>query len=369
LLLLIAGLWYGLALWKGGEEFFSKQIMQENVLRFFASGAAGAGHEHPFYYFVPNLFLGMLPWSFFFPPLVWFLYQRCRLWGMTESFLYLIVWIATVFIFYSASSSKRSVYILSLYPALALLLGAWWQELRRGGVALPLPFFRLMQVSGAFCLMLLSVAIAGVAAQALGYEPLALVRPFLHPKDQSNLPLFTGIVAAHAVAFLLWCGVAGAAAVMLVGGIQRRYWGWVFAALAAFTVSTALLVNRVFQPEIATARTFRPFMARVVRHVGDNPVFFYRTFDSGALYYADRRIPFYDPALRQAEQSCFLLMWEEEWTKIAQQDGAGLSAVDVSEGTGPKGKRRLVLVSVSADASVPLAEEIPVEDETSEDAL
>ena len=156
---------------------------------------------------------------------------------------------------------------------------------------------------------------------------------------------------------------------MLVGGIQRRYWGWVFAALAAFTVSTALLVNRVFQPEIAMARTFRPFMARVVQHVGDNPVFFYRTFDSGALYYADRHIPFYDPSLRQAEQSCFLLMWEEEWTKIAQQDGAGLSAVDVSEGTGPKGKRRLVLVSMSADASVPLAEEIPVDDEASEDAL
>ena len=61
----VAGSWYGLALWQGGEAFFEKQILKENVLRFISSGAAGAGHEHPFYYFLPNLFMGMAPWSFF----------------------------------------------------------------------------------------------------------------------------------------------------------------------------------------------------------------------------------------------------------------------------------------------------------------
>src|SRR5437667_321528 len=81
---LIAGSWYGLALWKGGQAFFVKQILQENLLRFFASGEAGMGHEHPFYYFLPNLFFGMAPWSFFFPPLGVFLYQRRRTWAEDE---------------------------------------------------------------------------------------------------------------------------------------------------------------------------------------------------------------------------------------------------------------------------------------------
>src|SRR5262245_31928232 len=103
LVVLFAGSWYGLALWQGGEEVFTKQIMKENVLRFFASGTAGAGHEHPFYYFIPNLFLGMAPWSFFFLPLAVFLYQRRHTWE-ESSVLYLIVWIATVFLFYSASN-------------------------------------------------------------------------------------------------------------------------------------------------------------------------------------------------------------------------------------------------------------------------
>src|SRR5262249_36485559 len=150
--------WYGLALWQGGSEFFTKQVMKENVLRFFTSDA---GHKHPFYYFLPNLFLGMVPWSFFFPPLIVFLYRQRRGWAEKE-YLYLLVWIATVFLFYSVAKSKRSVYILPLYPAVALLVGAWWQELRNGTAVVSVPFFRLMQVSGYLCLLLAVVTITAI---------------------------------------------------------------------------------------------------------------------------------------------------------------------------------------------------------------
>lgn len=352
LLVLVAGSWYGLALWQGGQEFFAKQIMKENVLRFFASGAAGAGHEHPFYYFIPHLFVGMVPWSFFFPPLAVFLYQRRHTWSQ-QGFLYLLVWIATVFIFYSVASSKRSVYILPLYPAVALLLGAWWQELRCGTAVLPKGFSWLMQGSGYVCVLVVSVAMAIVLAQFFGADPLALIRPLLHPKDQANLPLFTGIVAAHPWAFLLWFGIVGLAVFVLVHGIQRQYWDRVFASLVAFTISTFLLVNTAFQPAVAAARTFRPFMPRVIEQIGAASLFFYKAFDSGALFYAGRRIPFYDPSQRQVESPCFLLMWEEEWAKIALHTENGLRTIETSEGTGPKGNHRLVLVYAPAGTLIP----------------
>ena len=352
MLMLVAGSWYGLALWHGGQEFFTKQIMKENVLRFFASGAAGAGHEHPFYYFVPYLFLGMAPWSFFFPPLAVFLYQRRRTWSQ-QGYLYFLVWIATVFIFYSIASSKRSVYILPIYPAVALLLGAWWQELRRGTVALPKGFSWLMQGSGYVCVLIVGAAMMIVVAQMFGFDPLGLIRPLLHPRDQANLPLFTGIVAAHPWAFLLWFGIVAPAVLVLVLCLRRQQWGWVFASLAAFTLSTFLLVNTAFQPTVASARTFRPFMPRVIEQIGDTPLFFYKAFDSGALFYAGRRIPFYDPARRQPEKPCFLLMWEEEWAKVAHQTENGLRTVETSEGTGPKGNHRLVLVYVPAGSPIP----------------
>lgn len=363
LVLLIAGSWYGLALWQGGYEFFTKQIMKENILRFFTSDA---GHEHPFYYFLPNLFLGMAPWSFFFPPLLMYLYRQRRTWA-EKNYLYLIVWIATVFLFYSVATSKRSVYILPLYPAVALLLGAWWQELRQGNVEMSTPFFRLIQVSGYLCLGLAGITIAAVGSQALGHDALGLIRPLLHPRDQSNLPLFTGIVAVHPLAFLLWSVVTGISVSFLVIGVQRRYWGWVFAGLATFTVSAILLVNIVFQPTVATTRTYRPFMERVVQQVGQAPLFFFETFDNGALYYAKRRVPFYDTSLLQAGAPYFLLMRKEKWDEIATRNNGGLTALDVSEGTGPKDRHRLALVHAPQGTPVSVEQIAPVTDDEPED--
>jgi len=369
LFVLVAGSWYGLALWKGGGEFFVKQILKENVLRFFASGEAGMGHAHPFYYFVPNLFLGMAPWSFFFPPLAVFLYQRRHTWA-EDGFRYLLVWTTTVFLFYSAATSKRSVYILPLYPAVALLLGAWWQELRQGEVALPHTVLLLLRGSGYICLVTFLLAIAAVLAQFSAHDPLAVIRPLLHPKDQSNLPIFTGIVMAHPLAFLLWFGVVGPSALMLVRGVHRLYWGQVFASLVAFIISTFLLVNNIFQPALGAARTFRPFMPEVIARVGNAPLFFYRAFDSGALYYAGRRIPFYGPSARPSDSPCFLLTWEEEWAQLARQAGTALQAVAISEGTGPKGNHRLVLVYVPPGTIPPAENAIPADyDAPEEDTL
>ncbi|HEV8715238.1 MAG TPA: glycosyltransferase family 39 protein [Candidatus Binatia bacterium] len=360
LLVLIAGSWYGLALWQGGQEFFAKQILKENVLRFFDSGAAGAGHEHPFYYFVPKLFRGMAPWSFFFPPLAVFLYQRRRTWT-ADGYLYLLIWIATVFVFYSASSSKRPVYILPLYPAVALLLGAWWQELRQGTAISSGVFSWLLRASGYLCLLVLSLTVATVFAQLLGHDPLDVLWLLRHSKDPITLSLFTNITSTHPLAFLLWCGVAGPSVLFLGRSIQRQQWGWVFTTLVVVMISTFLLVHRVLQPAIAAACTFRPFMTRVMERVGNTPLFFYRTFDHGALFYAGRRVPFYDPSRRQPESPCFLLMREEEWAKLAPRAGSGLRAVEVSEGIGPERNYRLVLVSVAIGVTVPLENETPAD--------
>lgn len=367
LVLLIAGSWYGLALWQGGYDFFTKQIMKENILRFFTSDA---GHEHPFYYFLPNLFLGMVPWSFFFPPLVVYLYHQRRAWEEKE-YLYLIVWVATVFLFYSVATSKRSVYILPLYPAIALLLGAWWQELRHGSTAVSAPFFRLIQGSGYLCLLLAGVMIVAIGFQALGYDSLAVIRPLLHPRDQSNLPMFTGIVSTHPNAFLLWSVVTVVSVSLLVIGTQRRYWGWVFAGLATFTISAVLLVGTVFQPTVANTRTYRPFMERVVTQTGLAPLFFFQTFDNGALYYSKRRIPQYDTNLLKPDVGYFLLMRKSKWDEIAARNEASLVMIDVSEGTGPKDRHRLALVHAPKGAFVSVEEQpVPVdEDEPDADAL
>lgn len=364
----IAGAWYGLAAWEGGWNFFVKQILQENLLRFLNSRVGEAGHTHPFYYFIPNLFLGMVPWSLFFPPLAVFLYRRRHQWAQ-DGILYFVVWTATVFLFYSLASGKRSVYILPLYPAVALLLAVWWEELRQGKMTVPPKLLWLIRGSGYLGLALVIVAILGVGAQYLGADPLALIRSWLHPKDQSNLPLFTDIVPAHTWAFFLWGLATSGAAVLLVLGLQRAYWGWVFTALAAFTFSLFLLINTVFQPTVAATRTYRPFMERVVTRIGDTPLFFYLTFDNGALYYAKRRVPFYDASLIPRATPYFLLMRKSEWEKIAARGESLFQLADVSEGTGPKDRHQLVLIAAPAGALLTPDTAPPTEEEADEDTL
>jgi 4-amino-4-deoxy-L-arabinose transferase-like glycosyltransferase len=65
-LILIIG-WYGLAITRGGEGFVNRQLLSENVSRFFG----GSGHSHPVYYYLGYLFTLALPWGLFLPFLFW----------------------------------------------------------------------------------------------------------------------------------------------------------------------------------------------------------------------------------------------------------------------------------------------------------
>ena len=141
--------------------------------------------------------------------------------------------------------------------------------------------------------------------------------------------------------------------VLLVRGLRRQSWERVFGGLVVFATSIFLLINHVIQPTIAAARTFRPFMGRVVERVREQPLFFFRSFDSGALYYADRRIPFYFPPTTP-KRGYFILLWEEEWERLQNGGFADrLRIVDTSEGSGPKGNHRLHLVEIPARLELP----------------
>src|SRR5207244_9763396 len=73
-------------------------------------------------WYIPFFFQNAAPWSLFtIPVAIWLYRSRHRL--DQEGLLYFVVWFSTVFVFFSAFTQKRSVYILPLYPAFALLVG------------------------------------------------------------------------------------------------------------------------------------------------------------------------------------------------------------------------------------------------------
>ena len=80
------------------------------------------GREAPFWFFLPVLLIGFLPWTSLLPRILGEGWRREP--GQTfQTGRFLILWAVFVFAFFSKSGSKLPSYILPMFPALALLLG------------------------------------------------------------------------------------------------------------------------------------------------------------------------------------------------------------------------------------------------------
>lgn len=86
--------------------------------------------EGPWHYFIPLLILGIVPWL---GVLAQSLFGGLRdASGATfKPKRMLLIWAGFIFFFFSVSGSKLPSYILPIFPALALLVAAYWETARR----------------------------------------------------------------------------------------------------------------------------------------------------------------------------------------------------------------------------------------------
>ena len=348
-MVVIAASWYVLATAQGGGEFVSRQILDENVFRFFASEQGGPSRDHSFYYYVPTLCAGMLPWSLFFPALIYALY-RSHGQGDAKS-RYLMIWCGVELLFFSLASGKRSNYILPVYPALALLLGVWWQELMDRAAAFSPAVVRLSKASVVLLGGGFAVIVVGLLAHGAGIDLAHLVSPFLHPRDQANLPLVAHGLQSHFPVVMAWLAILASALGWYFVGFKREQWMWVFAALTVLMSSSLYFTNALFHPILAKERTYKPFMLGARSTVQDAPLYFYQNaYDYGANFYADRRIPSYTQDLAQLATNhgsqLYLLMREEDWQRLPPTASPRLEHLVTSHGRGPDKKHRLALVAL-----------------------
>lgn len=192
--LLLAAPWFVLVS-QANPEFARFFFIHEHFERFLTESHNRTGQ---WWYFVPWLLLGLLPWL-----LVW-LVTLPRSWRAApvaangfawERFC--LAWAAFVFLFFSASGSKLPSYILPLFPALALCIGF---ELTRTSarmlmwIALPLAVGAPVVLAG-FTLGFERI----VAALASDTTPASIYRQF-GPWIVAGLVAFTvGGIAAFAL--------------------------------------------------------------------------------------------------------------------------------------------------------------------------
>lgn len=121
--LTLSGLWYYAAYLQGGQRFLDVQLMRENVARVVGMKQYATGHEGGPLVILPLLVTGFLPWSLFFPLYVRELWQKRKqiFSNADRAAPFCIVWVLVYLIFFAFTSSKRGVYLLPSYPAIAYL--------------------------------------------------------------------------------------------------------------------------------------------------------------------------------------------------------------------------------------------------------
>lgn len=117
LFLAIAAPWF-VAVSLANPEFPRYFFWHEHVERFLTRVH---GRYEPWWYFVPVLAGGLLPWTLLAPRAL-ALGARRRIGASFQPARVLWLWAVVIFVFFSASSSKLASYILPVFPALAVLL-------------------------------------------------------------------------------------------------------------------------------------------------------------------------------------------------------------------------------------------------------
>jgi 4-amino-4-deoxy-L-arabinose transferase-like glycosyltransferase len=191
LLLLVAAPWYLLVYRAQGQAFVDIFLLNHNVQRF-----TSTIHHHPgpWHYYVGIALLGLFPWSGLLVP--GFAGLRPR---GSRADLYVLLWLALPFVFFSAAASKLPGYILPCLPPLALLIGRAARDLTTVGAP-----------GGRHAVALLTAALA----IPVGVAPFVL-RRLGEPGWATTLPLAAWTLLS-AIAFAARIGTDAAGALRLL---------------------------------------------------------------------------------------------------------------------------------------------------------
>jgi 4-amino-4-deoxy-L-arabinose transferase-like glycosyltransferase len=199
---------------------------------------AGAGHRQPFFYYFTTLPVDLLPWTIFAIPALC-AYRRVHGLMGDPVKLFVVLWFVVVFFFFSASDTKRELYLMPLLPAVAMFIAHYIDDLDTG---------RLPQ--DALYRWLLVFFFASIGMTGLGLPATAWV--LRRDVFWISLPVAGVLVAA------------GAAAVLYIR--NKKPLG-VVAVTALMMVLTLLCAVLWIFPYIEVFKSRRPFSIEVKRIV------------------------------------------------------------------------------------------------------
>jgi 4-amino-4-deoxy-L-arabinose transferase-like glycosyltransferase len=259
---LIAAPWFiAVAIREPG--FVDFYFIGEHLRRFFESSYS---HGQPFYYYLPVVAAGMMPWTLMAPFIAW------RALARTPAGRFCIVAATVVIVMFSAASAKLIPYILPAVAPIAVLLadGIFSRAFPPGAeVGAPPPGVRVRFAAVGVFLSLLGVAMLVAAMTA---------------------PLFSSpyVVAARPALYAL--GLVGTAGGALVAEIFRHW--RVDAGLAAMVLVTAIALGAgsYVRLEAEPLRSYAALARTVQARAPDATLICYPRYVQALPFYTRRRV-------------------------------------------------------------------------------
>lgn len=223
----------------------------------------------PWYYFIPILVLGIIPWLGVFFQSLWKGTREQRdtagynslNGGRFQPKRLLLVWAVFIFVFFSISDSKLPSYILPIFPALALLIACYLEEAD----------YKALAWAGSL--------VALPSAVALAFIPRV---PSL-AKDAYSLPLIQAHVPyLYAGALIFFVG--GIAAIRLAR--QHKDWAVTSLAATAFLAGQLLMLGHDPQGRYSAGVDYVPALQAELKP--ETPIYLVGRYEQALPFYLRR---------------------------------------------------------------------------------
>ncbi|MEL4897763.1 ArnT family glycosyltransferase [Crocosphaera sp. Alani8] len=218
--LLVSVPWFVLVTLEHGQEYISTFFGLHNVQRF---TSVVSRHPGAWYYYIPVIMVGLLPWSIYLPLAI----AKLRVWQRQKWVnsprknhlgIFCLCWFLVVLVFFSSSVTKLAGYVLPLMPAASIIIALFWSEQVET---------KSEETSGIWSLLFLFTGIANVGvliglgvASFFSYQLIgedAMMPQFTELLQASNLAMKAGIV---------W-SLAGFSCLIFLFLRHYRRWIWI----------------------------------------------------------------------------------------------------------------------------------------------